>query len=416
MILSNSLIKFHHLKKSIESDEDGNFTLVRWDSDEAIVVPPIVPETIILLSQGKTVKETADKLKLGIHELTGLLDNLCQSNFISEIDGKKIEDNAVKIKPLLKNFNRNFFQFFLKKPFLYSLFLFIISGLFIGLSTPKFLPSYKQFFWTSDLFLVYISLFLIQIFLVFMHEAGHFIATKAIGGEATMRISYRYLSLVAETESYHMAVAPRVFRYFVYFAGMAVDFFIISLSYWILFLSNNLHWNIPLLSALLPAIILIEIGALIWQYNAFLETDMYNFLSDFLKEENLRINTQKYLTLKIAKIRLLKPIKNIGSQILAKADMPPDDFRFLTKTGRRHFVFYALILVSGMVLMTANYLLFIIPREITFISKSTQMVTHSFLKNDLIGLIKNVILFVLVIYQYLLLIWLRIRKNKHVKD
>jgi len=415
----NSKVKLHHLKASSEPDENNLYSLVRWDTDQSILVPTEAIKIIKNLSENKSIKETAHELKLNSSEIIDLINQLIDVDYVAEIDGKKLKDDSPKIKPLLVGVNRKIFRFFLLKPVLYLLFSFTVSGLFIGFTHPTFYPSYKQFFWTNDLFVVFLSLFLISSFFLFIHETGHFIATKAVGGEATMRLSNRYLSLVAETESYHLAVVPKVLRYFVYFNGMFVDFFIIAGLYWLLFIISKFNFSFIILEKLIFAVILLLINAIIWQYNVFLETDMYNFLSDYLGEENLKINAEKFLGLKIKKWQ--KPSLKGPKQMLLKlfmnknVEQEGEDFRFVSKTEKKHFLIYSLILTSGIIFMTLNYAFFIIPREIVFFASSFQNIILALKKTDFIELIKNIILLFLISFQYILLMVIHFRK-KYVKQ
>lgn len=413
----NSKVKLHRLKASSEADENNLYSIVCWDTDQSILAPREAIEIIKCLSENKTIKETAQKLKLTNNEVVELINQLIEVGYVEEIDGKKLKDEFPKIKPLLVGVNQKIFRFFLFKPVLYFLFIFVVAGLFIGLTHKDFYPSYKQFFFTNDLFIVYFSLFIISSLLVFLHEAGHFIATKAVGGEATMRISNRYLSLVAETESYHLAVVPKPLRYFVYLNGMLVDFFFIALAYWLLFLSAKFNFHNVFLERIIMAELLLLINSIVWQYNIFLETDMYNFLSDYLDEENLKINAEKFIGLKVKK--WIKPSLKTPKQILLKLFLnknikdTAEDFRYVNKKAKRHFLIYSLVFVSGIVFMTCNYVLFIIPREIVFFTVSFKNTLSSFAKMDIVGLLKNIVLLFLICFQYILLVIVQIKKRKN---
>lgn len=420
MFESHSIISFHHLKVSTTPDENGLYALVRWDTDESLKLGKEGIDSIKFLSEGKTIQETAHMTKIPVSSVKEFLQSLQDNSFIKSVDNKPITDSVEKIHPWLTSIDRKYFKIFISKPFLYLSFIFIISGICLGIFVLGYFPNYKNYFWTNDLLTVLVSITLIDIILVIIHELGHFIATKAVGGEAKMRINYRFMNIVAETESYHLSILPKELRYFVYSAGMFIDFLIISLLYWFIFIISIIHAQSGFLRNFFSLIILLEVTGIIWQYNVFLETDMYNFLSDYLNVENLRGTTRKFLLRKVHawKNQLLQPLKKLLTKLLynAKDFEASDDLRFLNIANRRKITIYSFIFISGLLFYTLQYVLLLIPRDITFLFQGASNLFTALLKGNILKIFESIILLLLLTYQYILLLYLATKKRlkRHV--
>lgn len=118
----NSKVKLYRLKASSEADENNLYSIVRWDTDQSILAPREAIEIIKCLSENKTIKETAQKLKLTNNEVIELINQLIEVGYVEEIDGKKLKDEFPKIKPLLVGVNQKIFRFFcLNQSFIFCL-------------------------------------------------------------------------------------------------------------------------------------------------------------------------------------------------------------------------------------------------------------------------------------------------------
>jgi len=249
--------------------------------------------------------------------------------------------------------------------------------------------------------------------MTFIHEFAHLCATKAVGGEAMMRMSYRYIYIVAETESYHLGVVPRKKRYLVYLAGSIMDLFIVGLLYWVLIATEYLHLNIGQLHNFFIALILSEFLAVIWQFDAFLETDVYNFLSDYLGMENLRNDAIKFIALhtKTWKKVLLTPVRRLLLAFSSDYTKTSDDLRLLNKSERKKLFLYVIVLIAGMTFTTLEFIFYNIPRDYTFIAEALRSIIFSIKQLDGIAILKSTIIVVLVLFDYVLLLLL---KNKEI--
>ncbi len=269
--------------------------VVRSDTDKTLKLETDAFVALKHLEDGLTLKEVSKILGRSHTEVMNLTNELIDSGFVKSIDGNPVPDSFPTIKP---------FKFFLKQEqlrFLYSKFFWvavlvlICMGFSVAITTPELAPSYRQYFWSENLLVVYISLFILGTFFVFLHEFVHFLVTIAVGGQARVRISNRFLDIVAETESYHLALVDKPKRYLVYLSGMALNLSIISIMYLFLKISMYSFALDHTVQLLLQAIVLINIQSVIWQYNLLFQTDIYNFISDYLESDNLHNNTMLYL-------------------------------------------------------------------------------------------------------------------------
>jgi len=298
-----SRIVFYKLRQATFPDEDGLFAVVRWDTDESLKIEREGIDLVRKLTEGKSIAQAASELSVNINIVLSFLNKLSEAGFIRSINGRKVEQETIKIKPWLTGIDKKWFSWILSKPIAYPLFIFIISGLFLGIFKFSSHLTYKSFFWHPDVFIVFLSLFITGLILMVIHEFAHFFATKAIGGEAVMRFDHRAFYIVAETESYHLAVIPRDLRYVVYIAGIIIDLVTISCIYWLLYLCMLYGIDLGVIDSYMHAIVLVQVISIIWEFNLFLETDVYLFISDLLKMDNLRSDSLKYIYSHLKKVK-----------------------------------------------------------------------------------------------------------------
>lgn len=407
----NSKIVFHRFRNTTQPDEFNLYAIVRWDTDETLKVEKESIHLIHLLSEGRTVAQAAKAINVQIGSVIDLLKKFQSAGFIKQIDDELIPDNGKKISPWLADTHRKWFRWILSKPILYSIFLYIIFGISIGFIQQKSFFTYKDFFWTDDLFTVLLSLFFLDMILLIIHEFGHFIVTKAVGGESVIRISHRYIDIVAETESYHLAVVPKPLRYFIYIAGIVIDLIVIATIYWIFYLSSLFQINLGILYHLFLTIILLEILSIVWEYSVFLETDIYNFLSEFLNSENLIDNAKKFFATH-AKRFIPKPFRRGFFDLLELNHLEAvDDFRTFSKSEKSKLLIFYLVFIIGLVFVTIQYIFYILPTDVTFITAGIADLTHAWINSDIILIIKAIFFLLLTTYQYFILFYLKMKRR-----
>jgi putative peptide zinc metalloprotease protein len=418
MITKNSVIEFHRLKFSRNVDEHNLLGVVRWDTDDSLKIDKDVLALIKFLQQGRTVKEVSEVVKFSPDVLISILHMLEQNNFIKTIDNEHVRDDGEKIKPWLMNVDRKWFEWIITKPVIISILVIMFSGILLGFIITG-VPTYKSYFWTSDLFVVFFSLEIVTLVLVFLHELSHFVVTKAVGGEAIVRLSYRYLFVVAETESYHLGVLPKQRKYLVYAAGMIFDCFFVALLYWFIIITKVVHMNNTVLDSFIFAVILCEVTGVIWQFDIFLETDMYNFLTEYLNIEFIRNDALKYIEQNSEKwkIILFFPIKKYLNFFMKDYAKNSDDLRLFSYNDRKKIKVFIILLIGGLISSTFIYGFYSIPRDITYVFQSINDIVQQYHRMNIIGIVKSLTILAMIAFDYSLIfiLWFKHKKKARIK-
>lgn len=415
MLHEHTRVTTYDLHFSDSRVEGDQYAVTRWDTDDSILVGQEAYGVLRFLQKPRTIREIIDKTELGGKEVISFIHLLMDLHFIKELDGALLPDFGKKIHPWKLPVPRRFTKVLVNKNFLIVLLIFILSGLAVSILTPGYLPSYRDFFWSKDYLLVILSLFILGYVQLFLHELGHLLVTYAVGGVATMRFSRRFIDLVAETDSYHLAVVSKLKHYFVYFAGIGVDFLFISAGYWCMRLIDSFAPDLLTVKLFLKLYIVMLVSNIIWQYSIFLETDMYNALSEYLGIENLRMVTIKFLLHKIRKFpkvaRVIGPMAK-GLYRSRKVSGTDDDSRSFLKNKRTQLFLYSCILISGIAFAIIELGLFRIPREFVIVRDSLVTMISSFQREKVEEFMKAGIVIVLMLYRYVVLIFLEVRYNK----
>lgn len=417
-LTGKSRIELFKIRSSSQPDEHGLYGLVRWDTDDTLRVDKNVVSLVRSLDDGDTIEDAAEKIGFSLEVVLMLLKMFEEAHFIKSINGVMSQDVGVKIYPWLSGINRKWFRLIIYKPLVLIFIIVSLAGLFVGFLTYG-IPTYKSFFWSSDLFINVCSIFIIGNLLLFIHELAHFCVTRAVGGEAVMRISYRYIYIVAETQSYHLGVVSKKLRYLVYLSGSIMDLIIAGFLYWFLVIANILHIPVGQVHDFTVAIILIQLVGLIWQFNVFLETDMYNFLSEYLGIENLRNDALKYISLHTTKWKrfFLSPIKGVLRFFRTDYLELSDDLRLLNQSEKKKLFIYIFVLIIGMVFTSLEFVFYTIPRDLTFLTEAVQDFLITFRRIDFVSLLKPLIIILIILLDYILLLFLRNKElnRKHYK-
>lgn len=61
--------------------------------------------------------------------------------------------------------------------------------------------------------------------------------------------------------------------------------------------------DLGVIDSYMHAIVLVQVISIIWEFNLFLETDVYLFISDLLKMDNLRSDSLKYIYSHLKKVK-----------------------------------------------------------------------------------------------------------------
>ncbi len=411
-------IQLHPLRYSSSPNEFNEYAIVRWDTDQSISANTEAVAVIKSFTTNKSLADIAQELNLKIGNVMDIGRLCLDAGYIKQIDQEPVPDIYPKIKPWLRHVDRRWFSWILSKPLLFFSYIFIISGVYLIITHPKYLPSYQNFFWTEDYFVVIVVGELISLILLFIHEFMHFFVTKAVGGESMIRVDSRFLDLVVETNQYHLALIPKIFRYFVYGAGMFMDLLIVMTIVWIFQLTSFFQIDLGLFGSLLSAVVLFQLIGVVWEFGAFLETDMYNILSAFWSQDNLYVDTKKFLALRIKhwqhptilwlKQLLLHTV--LKKEYLASAN----DLRYFTDQERRQFLIYGSFYILGVCLYILLFIFVSIPITVQFLNGALTAFWIALTSLNAVEIVKSIITLFLLTFSNLMLLGILVRKlQKH---
>ncbi|MEI6532895.1 MAG: hypothetical protein WCO06_03580 [Candidatus Roizmanbacteria bacterium] len=410
-IYSKDKIVFHSLLFSTIPDASDLYAVVRYDTDESILVNKVCVDVIQFLKKGHSISEVYALTDLPEEEICKLINNLLDSGFVRMINDAKVPDFYEKIHPWLLNVNRKFFKWVISRFFIVTSLLFIFSGICVMFLNQKFIPVYKDYFWSSDTFTVFLSIQVISIICLFLHECAHFITTKAVGGEARIRLSTRFIFLVAETENYYLNIVSRKQRYIVYLAGMTLDAIIIASTFWFLLISSHFHIYIGVMYKLLMVVVLIQIESIAWQFSAFLQTDLYNFLCDFFNQPNLYNNMKKYVYMKVRTIvKRASFIKFSFHHTEEMLNKDADNFNSLTKKEKSNIFLYSLIYIFGIIAVSITFFSFIFPAHFLYIVRGVTDLYIAVDNKNIVEICKASALIILVNYTNAIVLFLSVKK------
>jgi hypothetical protein len=249
---------------------EGDGVLVgRPDTGSYGVFPPAGADLLRSLEAGATLEAGA----LQWHEQTG--EQLDIADFVAILEdlGFILADDEVRTERAQVRWQRLARVLF--SPPLWALYAAVVAG---GLAAmvvdPGLRPSYRDFFFTSQIALIPLVLALLQMPLLLLHEAYHALAARRLGLPSKLGIGRRFYYLVAETRLNSLYSVPRAQRYLPFLAGSLVD--AVGVGIFTLLSAAAFHWGAPpWLSGLALALAFSGVLRILWQFLFYLETDLY---------------------------------------------------------------------------------------------------------------------------------------------
>jgi len=401
---AESQVTLHTLRWGKE--ESGYTSVIRIDTDDGLILDKTQAAVLHFLELGETISETGQKTHVSEEVLSNLIRLFSSVGFIKSIDDEKIVNTTIPIRPLLPNVSRKWFSWSINPLFLSVSFTVIILGFGIAFFNPEYLPTFGDFFWTNDFILILLSIHVITLTTTCIHEAMHYIVTRAVGGQGRINLSTRFIYFIFETEHYHLAVIQKPLRYLVYISGIYAELILMSIIMIIFFLSETYQWNIAIMMPYLKVTLLIQLTGLIWQYSAYLQTDFYNVFSEYLNEPNLYVNMKKYIGMKFRSSKNLslgfitKPLSRLFTthDVIESADQ----FSSLTQKEKRQLQIYAVYVCFGLIVSLFTFFYFYVIRDITLFYKALNQ-TYEAISNHNIGeILRGSIASFLALYFYIM--------------
>lgn len=169
-----------------------------------------------------------------------------------------------------------------------ALYLAIVVAALVAMSRQPWLrPSYRNLFFTSHLSLIPVVLMAIGMVFVLLHEWCHMLAGRRLGLPSKLGIGRRLYFLVAETRLDALLSVPRRQRYLPFLAGTLADTVVIAAL--TLLAAGLRDLGVPAwCSGLCLAVAFTAVLRVIWQFQFYLETDLYYVIATALRCTHLQ--------------------------------------------------------------------------------------------------------------------------------
>jgi len=264
-----------------------------------------------------------EKKILNFFLIYSLLKTADSVGFIKAIDGNINPDITQKIHPWFGNVSKNYFSWLISPLIVIPCLMIMLGGTVIMILNPNYFPSPLDFFWSNNIFINAVSVIIINYILIFTHEVAHFMTTKAVGGQAKMQINHHLADVVVETEQYHLSILPKSSRFITYISGIFIDCLIVFTIFWVYKISEYFQFELGVIKSLFQVVILLQLIAIVWEFGTFLITDVYYFISEFLGDEDINIDSKKYYFRRFSKLKsklFRNPGFSLKGNIIGRAD------------------------------------------------------------------------------------------------
>lgn len=280
----------------ITQEKNDNFFLV-FNNDNYIVNKDVI-DVIELIKKYSTInnvlKNNKDFEKDFLIKVINLLISVDCIKSVGKIN-LKVKNEVIEKKQKRKILTDKFASIFFSMPMKILLIILFILTSFIFLSNEKYIPTYKDYFFTENYLICILVLFVYGWFSASKHELAHFLAARSRNILSKLSLDTRVVFLVTETTFNGIYKIKEGKRYRLYLAGIFADFLFFAFFIILLFLNDSqIIYFSETTYLLIKAFVLTEFLAMLWQFLFFMKTDLYYCIADFFDKENLLQDTKKY--------------------------------------------------------------------------------------------------------------------------
>ena len=163
----------------------------------------------------------------------------------------------------------------------------VVVAVLAMVRTPVLRPSYRSLFFTDRITVIPIAFTVLAIPPILVHECFHALAGRRLGLPSSFGVGRRLYFLVAETRLDSLLSVPRRRRYLPFLAGMLADVVLLcalTLAAAAIRSAGGPHWlwGIGLAAAFTCTL------RLLWQFQFYLQTDLYFLASAVLRCSDLQ--------------------------------------------------------------------------------------------------------------------------------
>lgn len=319
------------------TQEGDDYLVGEQGSKSYVVMQDVGVEVVRMLQAGNTPAQIKRALcvKYATQDITlrPFLNTLVQAGFVRDVAGTPVaasRPSAAKPAPLLL---QRHVAWLFTAPMIALYACVILVGIAIAVLQPGLLPGPGDVIVGHSYALTALAGLVISILSVAKHEAAHVAAAKYLGIEPRCTLGHRLFFPVIQTDLTDLwSVDPRR-RYIAYVAGMVSDLVAAALLLILLWLAAHGGLTIgPMSASAMKLAIVVIAGALVWQCNLFMRTDVYYIMADAVRCRDLRRDATRYLLHRVRRL--------FGRERLA--DVP-----VLSKREQRVVPVFAAILVLG---------------------------------------------------------------------
>lgn len=272
-----------------------NYIVEDKHSGEFYEMPEVCIDAINLINTGVQLGEIERQLKKKYPEedvdLLEFAEQLRELQLIAEIDGEKVENTSSKmerlgflwISPKMGKF------FFNKFAYLVYSSLFAVNVILL-VTHPSLFPHYKDMFIFDFMVLNIPTWMVLSILLVLIHEFGHVLAMRRNNLTTKLGIGHRLFLVVFETDMSSVWKLPSKDRNVLYLAGMCFDTVILSFS---LIIQLFFATDSGIFLSIMHVIVLDTFIRMVYQCCVYMKTDLYYVIENVSGCYNLMESAQQ---------------------------------------------------------------------------------------------------------------------------
>ncbi|MBT2654819.1 hypothetical protein J7E81_06085 [Bacillus sp. ISL-18] len=280
-------------------EEKKHFIVEDINSSEFYELPKICIDAIDLINNGHLLGDIEQCLKEKYPEeevdLIDFAKQLLDLQLIATIDGESINTKQVQKKKEHLGFlwiSPKVGKFFFNK---FALILYVVLFLidvFLFVSHPNLFPHYKDLFISDYMVLNIIAWIVIAFCSVLIHEFGHILAMRSQNLATKLEVGHRLVLVVLETDLSTVWKLPSKDRNVLYIAGLCFDMVILFLA-----LLGQLIFSdgLGIFLNLLSVIVLDTFLRIVYQFCIYMKTDLYYVFENLSGCYNLMENAQQMI-------------------------------------------------------------------------------------------------------------------------
>jgi hypothetical protein len=303
-ISDNCTVRLAPLRITQEGDE---YLVGEPGSRSYVVMLSAGAEVVRMLQGGKTPAQIKRALcsRHATPEITlaPFLHTLVQAGFVREVAGVPVAGGRPSAPGRTPRVLRRHVAWLFTVPMLALYACAILTGVAIAALQPGVLPGPRDAIIGHSYPLTALAALLISFINVAKHEGAHVAAGKYLGIEPRCRLGHRLLFPVIQTDLTDLwSVEPRR-RYVAYAAGMVSDVVVAALLLVPLWLAARGALTVgPTSASVMALAIYVIAGAVVWQFNLFMRTDVYYILANALRCRDLLRDAKRHLRHRVRRL------------------------------------------------------------------------------------------------------------------